>query len=323
MRGLWRRKLGRVAKRILPAAVIGLGLGGALLPNAAQAQFFGGWGGGWDGGWGGGGGWGGMGAGQVYRSISERGYRLIAPLRRNGAVFVADVVDRRGRRERLIVAAADAEILQRFLLAAPSQMPRNAVAQPRPDFEQPTERADRGDLFPPASIPNVGDPSYGNRDETAVEPVRPRSVPKVVRPLRPRVVDRTPDQSATSPRDAAPDHNLPRPKLRDPLRIPSEPSTTTASRPIDTPEKPSVSAPSPATPPTTTTKMSDPLAIPGGEPKPERHPEEAPKASAAASAPRVVPGTVTGAPAAPASPPLTPAPKVPAKSGDVPVAPLD
>ena len=53
---------------------------------------------------------------RVRRSITDRGFRVLAPLRRNGSVFVADVVDQRGRRERLIVAAADAQILQRFLV---------------------------------------------------------------------------------------------------------------------------------------------------------------------------------------------------------------
>ena len=323
MRRLLKNTSGRTAKRILPAAAIGLGLLMASLPNAAHAQFFDGWGGGGWGGWGDA-----MGPGQIYNSITDRGFRVIGPLRRNGSVFVADVVDRRGRRERLIVAAADGEILQRFLLQDPGfgTAPRNDLAQPRQEFGQPVERADRGDLVPPASIPNVG----GGGGETAVEPPRQRAVPRPVKPPRPRVVDRTPDE--TLRRDVVPSHPAPRLKFKVPAEAtakrPSEPATTTASRPADTPEKPSVPAPTP-TPaaPTTTTKLSDPLAIPGGEPKPAKPPAEAPTTSAAAtgtpSNPRIIPGTVTGAPAPAAPPAAAPATPAPAKSTDVPVAPLD
>ena len=320
MRRLLKNTFGRTAKRLLPAAAIGMGLAMASMPNVAHAQFFDGWGSG-GGGWGG---WGDtMGPSQIYNSITDRGFRVIGPMRRNGSVFVADVVDRRGRRERLIVAAADGEILQRFLLQDPGfgTSPRNDLAQPRQEFGQPVERADRGDLVPPASIPNVGD------GETAVEPQRQRALPRPIKPQRPRVVDRTPDE--TQHRDVVPSHAGPRVKLRVPAdataKHPSEPATSTASRPADTPEKPSVPAPTPAAPTTTTTKLSDPLAIPGGEPKAAKPPAEAPKASAAAgtpSNPRVIPGTVTGAPA-PATPPPAPAPAAPAKSSDVPVAPLD
>lgn len=334
MRALSRSHLGRVARRILPATAMALALGGALTPNSAQAQFFGGWDGGW------GGGWGSMGPGQIYESIAQRGFRVYGPLRRNGSVYIADVIDRRGRHERLILAAADGEILQRFILddpRLPSSPPRNAYALPQDDGEQPVERADRGDLVPPASIPDGG-ASYGNRDNTAVEPVRPPQARRI-RPVRPRVVDRTPEQPSATRREAIPSRNVLRPKRKEPLRIhsesatakrPSEPPVKSASRPTDTPEKPSVPAPTPA--PTTTTKLTDPLAIPGGEPKTERHPAEAPKASAAAagtqSAPRIVPGNVTGAPApvqsappASASPP--PAVAAPPAKSDVPVAPLD
>ena len=84
------------------------------------------------GGWGNG--WGGMGPGEISQSIAQRGFRIIAPLRRNGNVFVADVVDRRGRRERLIVASGDAEILQRSFLddpGLPGFVPRRAMAPRR------------------------------------------------------------------------------------------------------------------------------------------------------------------------------------------------
>lgn len=328
MLGLWTSDLARIARSLLPAAAIAFA--GALLPTGAQAQFFGGWDNGW-------GGWGGVGPGQVFESISQRGFRVIGPLRRNGSVFVADVIDRRGRRERLIIAAADGEILQRFILDGPrypGPMPRNAYAQPQQGYDEPTERADRGDLVPPAPIPNVGNSSYGGRDQTAVEPVRPPQAPRVARPPRPRVVERTPEDANSSRREVIPHRNLLRPKTKEPLRIrsesatakkSSEPPVTSASRPADTPQKPSVPAPA-APPPTTTTKLTDPLAIPGAEPRAERGPAEATKASAAvgtSSAPRVVPGNVTGAPAPAVAAPASPPPAAPAAKPDVPVAPLD
>ncbi len=124
----------RAGMRLLPVLALGLGLGLAALPQAAAAQVFGGWGG-----WGNGGFWenGGNGDGlqprQIRRSIADQGFRVLSPLRRNGSVFVADVLDRRGRHERLIVAAADAQILQRFYLddsRSPGAAPREAEQQP-------------------------------------------------------------------------------------------------------------------------------------------------------------------------------------------------
>ncbi|MCC2098509.1 MAG: hypothetical protein KDJ29_16555, partial [Hyphomicrobiales bacterium] len=46
--------------------------------------------------------------------LAERGYRLRGRLRRNGQVYVADVVDRRGRRFRVIVDGIEGDIVQRF-----------------------------------------------------------------------------------------------------------------------------------------------------------------------------------------------------------------
>ena len=90
------------------ALALGLLAGSVSAPSPARAQFFGGWGG-----WDNGGTWDGLAPGQVRRSIAGQGFRVLGPLRRNGNVYVADVADGRGRHERLIVAAADAQILQR------------------------------------------------------------------------------------------------------------------------------------------------------------------------------------------------------------------
>lgn len=299
----------------LPAAArvlaLGLGLAAASLPQAARAQFFGGWGG-----WDSGGGWDGMGPRQVRQSITEQGFRVLAPVRRNGNVFVADVIDPRGRRERLIVAAADAQILQRFYVddgRAPGGFGRGdgtGFAARDPD------QVDRGSLVPPALIPDGGRrfndvrggvapaPRLGDLNDdsgTALvpAPVKPRPPIRTVRPP-PRVVERTPDNAIpqreptaveATPLAPAP----PRPRIVEPQRAPAvQAPAAVASRP----------EPAPAAAAQQPRRLSDPLAIPGA----------GQKAAGAPAAPpvRSVSGAVTGAPAA-----------VPAKPADVPVAPLD
>ena len=302
------------AKRPLRAvAVVALGLAAAVLPGAAQAQFFGGWGG-----WDEGGTWDGLAPQQVRRAITERGFRVLAPLRRNGNVFVADVVDQRGRRERLIVAAADAQILQRFLVDDGRGGPA------RGDDE-------RG-LVPPADIPDAGrrvarpvdrdvppqrfgDLGAGG-DDPAIAPNAParRSAPPIrtVRP-HPRTVDRTPE-GATAAREPGPVESSP---LAPPAPRPvaSPPPVSPAPAPVArAPAAPVASQPAvaartepPAAPaaPAATRRLTDPLAIPAGT-------------DAGGKPIRSVASGITGSPAV-----ATPAAKPAAKPGDVPVAPLD
>lgn len=330
MRSLTRSRFGRTAKRLIPAGLLVLSVATVVMPPSAQAQFFNwGDGAGFSGGFGWGG-WGGMGPAQVAQAIGVQGFRIVAPLRHNGAVFVAEVIDRRGRRERLIVAAADGQILRRFILDE-ARMPRSARMIPGDDIEQQMDRVDRGELVPPVppiSIPNIDAPSrdYGTVDDNPViEPIRPRAAPRPLRLPKPRMVDRTPDVIQPDQ-----DQNTRQPmrlKIRpsEPMRLPSAPAeravqpappAVTASRPPDAapvtrPDAAPSTAPGNATA-APTTRMRDPLAIPRTEPRPV----EAPRASAAVTSepPRkVVPGSVTGAPPA----------KAPAKAGDVPVAPLD
>ena len=328
----------RAGMRLLPVLALGLGFGLAALPQSAAAQVFGGWGGWGNGGlWNNGGNDDGLQPRQVRRSIAEQGFRVISPMRRNGSVFVADVLDRRGRRERLIVAAADAQILQRFYLddsrglgVAPGE------TEQQPSFASRFFGDTEPGLTPPAPIPSLGRRSgmpnenatparrYGDLDDggdTAVVPalpVRPQPPIKTVKP-RPRLVERTPDSAGpvrlpgavdTSPLTPAPQSPAaPRPKLVEPARAPSGPSPTPkiASRP----DVPPIA---PAAPPQR--RPADPLALPG-----------TPNATEASTPPvRSVSGGITGAPAAAAPAPAAapPAPAVaPPKTGDVPVAPLD
>ena len=322
----------RGGMRLLPVLALGLAVGVAALPQAAAAQVFGGWGG-----WGNGSAWdnGGNGDGllprQVRRAIADQGFRVLSGLRRNGSVFVADVLDRRGRRERLIVAAADAQVLQRFYLddaRGPGALPRET--EPQPSFASRFFGDVEGALTPPATIPPVGRRSampnddamparrYGDLDdggETTVVPalpVRPQPPIRTVKP-RPRYVDRTPDAAgpvrlpgaveAAPSTPAAPSPAASRPKVVEPARAPSgvSPSPKVASRP-------EAQAPVPSS-----RRPADPLALPG-----------TPNTTQASAPPvRSVAGGITGAPTA-AAPATVARPAVtPPKTGDVPVAPLD
>lgn len=314
------------------AAMAALALGLVALPGAARAQVFGGWGG-----WDDGGTWDGLGPQQVRRAISQRGFRVLAPLRRNGNVFVADVLDQRGQHERLIVAAADAQILQRFMVddgRQPGAFPRGTD-----DGRDVTARGsddDRG-LIPPSDIPDTGRRSARPIDRDAAPPQRfgdlapgdadapaslespLRRTPPPIRTVkpRPRVVERTPEAPAggrepgpvestplapATPRPAvAAPPPAPAPVAKAPAPAPAPAPAVVASRPEPTPA-PVPAGPAPAgaaaaAPATASRRMTDPLAIPGG---------------GDARPVRNVATGITG----------TPAP-APAKAGDVPVAPLD
>ena len=323
----------KAVMRLLPRVVLGFGLGIAALPGVAEAQIFGNWGG-----WGNGGAWGsgeapdGMPPRQVRRSIAEQGFRVLSPLRRNGSVFVADVLDRRGRRERLIVAAADAQILQRFYL----DDSRLGAPDPRAAEDQNGFASrffgDNGEgLVPPAPIPPAGrrlaapgsdsmpQRRFGDLDDgsdTAVVPTLPlREQPpiKTVKP-RPRVVERTPDSDETvrppGAVEAAPltpraPSSASKPRVVEPARAPSSPVA-----PPKVASRPDAQAPAATTP--QAHRPVDPLAIPGGEPKVE----------ATVPPVRSVSGSVTGAPPSQTDV-ASPKPTVPPKAEDVPVAPLD
>ena len=129
-------------KRVLRALAVTLCFGAAAVSSPAHAQFFG-WNG-WDNG-----GDNGLPGPQVRRSITQQGFRVLGPLRRNGDVFVADVIDRSGRHERLIVGSGDAQILQRFYVDDGRGPGR---------FVRGDETDGSGGLVPPADIPGLVQP---------------------------------------------------------------------------------------------------------------------------------------------------------------------
>ena len=269
------------------APVFGLGalcVLAASAPAAAQFSFFGQ----------------GDASQEAYDTIASHGFHLLRPLMQNNDVYIADVIDRRQRRERLIISRSDGRILQRFLIDGAGAGPyaRAPLRQPnaQPDFFSRLVRGfgDDSTPRPPADI-DVPD------REDAVEPQAPE---RTVRPARIRPSDVEP-RIATR-RDDAPIAS--RPLTPEPAPYVSSPTSRTAlpipaarSVPIEKPQVavPAIPAPQASPPPTRATVVStDPLRIPGMKEK------EAAKPS----------GTAAAKPAAP--------PK-PAPSGDVPVAPLD
>ena len=306
-------------KRVLRALAVTLCFGAAAVSSPAHAQFFG-WNG-WDNG-----GDNGLPGPQVRRSITQQGFRVLGPLRRNGDVFVADVIDRSGRHERLIVGSGDAQILQRFYvddgrgpgrfvrgdetdgsggLVPPADIP--GLVQPRGERPRRFAEPPADPAVPPRRFGDLDAPS--DPDNGVVDAPSPRNQPPIrtVRP-GPRTVERapeTPERRMPTAVESTPLAPV-TPKSR-PVDAPARaaapkaaPAAAVASRPDDTPAPASSALPT-AQP----HRMTDPLAIPGG---PGKAAEAAPARSVSAG--------VTGAPAA--------QPVVPAeKSGDVSAAPLD
>ncbi len=63
--------------------------------------------------------------GAVHQMLRERGFAFRAPLRRNGRVYVADVVNPRGIRMRIIIDSYNGRIVQRFVQGGPPRPPRD------------------------------------------------------------------------------------------------------------------------------------------------------------------------------------------------------
>ena len=245
----------------------------------------------------------------VYDTIADHGFRLAGPLVRNGNVYVADVIDRGRRRERLIISARNAQIVQRFFVDVSGSGRRGPYADPPPartarnsdDDEGFFSRLTRGwgddsPPRPPASI-DSGLPS---------EAVVPRTSPRrVVRPksndVEPRLATRKDDAPVTAsplPAPAPAPQASPVQTLAPPAAAQPAP-TVTATAP-----QPPAATSVPSAPASSTTRpvvvVTDPLRIPGERPK------DAPKPAAEAAATKPAPAV-----------------KPSAKPADVPVAPLD
>lgn len=134
------------------AVALGMSFVLVLASAPAQAQFLGYWG--WR-------------SGQIreivppsfiYRRLRARGYRVLSALQRNGGVYLADVRDRRGHRQRLVIDAYSGAVLQSFVFGPP----RPAVGIPgsRRSYREGPTYASR---YPPEIIAPV--------------PIEPRTIP--------------------------------------------------------------------------------------------------------------------------------------------------
>jgi hypothetical protein len=138
----------------------------ASVPTSAQAQIFGMFG--WS-----------MPPGQVMHMIRSQGFRLSGPFYRNGRVYVADVMDDRGVRQRLIVDAFSGEVLQAFVLGRPSETFGN-------ERSARFEPLDRGP-GPGAPLPSA--PDAGALQPSAPQIGAPQNIESL--PLKPKAKMRT------------------------------------------------------------------------------------------------------------------------------------
>ncbi len=229
----------------------------------------------------------GLGPYQVRVSLEQRGFRVLARPRRNGQVYVADVVDGMGRRERLVVDMADGGILQRFIVddrADEGILPD--VERRGSDVPNPYRDPQEDGYAPRASAEPIEPegPRYGG-----ARPEAPR--PALVPPLR---YVRPP--SPAEEREGMRGHEERRASLPPAPAAAPRPRAVAPAGPVTVlPARPAGAVSAQAAP----RHMVDPLAIPGGS---ERGPVRS-----------VSPG-ITGAP-----------PSGPARGGvpAVPAAPLD
>lgn len=282
-------------QRIVTAILAPLGLAtlmGLAFPQAASAQFgfFG---------------QDGISAQDAYDTIAAHGFRLIGPLMRNSDVYIADVVDHRQRRERLIISRTSGQIVQRFLVdmsghgpyAALSGSPSGAPIPRRPAASQDGgffARMVRGwsEDDPPRPPANV---------DTDDEAVAPRTLPRQQRIGHPRLPDAEP--RVATRRDDAPITTRPLAPATNPL-----PDATATIAP-EGKQAPQSTAPATPPPPRATMVSTDPLRIPGVKEQPTAKLSGTAVAAKPATAPVVLPKPVVTPKALPGA--------------DVPVAPLD
>jgi hypothetical protein len=95
----------------------------------------------------------GLDPGDVQSMLEDRGLQLVAPLHRNGGVYVADVEGPRGARFRLIVDAESGRVMQRFRLNAPRYY--GEYAGPRPPAEVNESESNASGQGPLSSTPGA------------------------------------------------------------------------------------------------------------------------------------------------------------------------
>ena len=235
-------------------------------------------------------------AGEIAGIVAEEGFVLVAPPRLNGLVWLADVSDRRGGRQRLVIDARSGDIVQSFVLGAPR--PADGFSDGR--------RVARTMPGNPRVIPGIdGDP---NEDTSA--PANRQSPPRATRPVQgtaPTSARPPSKPAATSAARAEPaSPTNPRPE---PRKAPRKPASDTAK---------AVPAPPVADP----LKAQPAPVVPAqGQPAPPVTAAAAPRGQPVMPASPTAPSRVNDIPVAPLDDATPRKPSSPVN--DIPVAPLE
>ena len=170
--------------------------------------------------------------------LRRMGYRLLAPMRFNGDVVLADVIDAGGRRARLVIDPVDGAILQKF-----------ATAEPRP--ARPLTRESEFSDAPVIRGPNTGYLENGAAAPLPAPQARPpvAETPQTAKPKAPKKVARTAparspvdDPPAAKPDAPAPD-KPPTPAARRDTPAPVAETASGSNPPVAKQEAPKPAAP--------------------------------------------------------------------------------
>jgi len=156
----------------------------------------------------------GLDPGDVQGMLEDRGLALVAPLHRNGGVYIADVEGPRGGRMRLIVDAQSGRIIQRFRVSSPRYY--GDYAGPRPPVDMGESQSNSFASAPPAVI-TFGQSLARGDDETSSPNVlsvpnedgakpRPKPQVKLHRKIELTPVPQQPAQNASPPEAKQPVH---------------------------------------------------------------------------------------------------------------------
>ena len=219
-----------------------------------------------------------LGPADIRQVAQEEGYRLSGPPRRNGRVYTAEAVDRRGAPLRLIIDAYEGEILRVFPLRPPANIGRSQAGL------APSREID------PMVVPGVGGEPLG---EPAMRPLPKPKSQAIRRELGP---DGRAPRSQTVPQRQA------RPKASDAMKPPvaggRKPAVPNGVTPIEakapTQELPRAVVPPvvPAVPANSAVLPAAPVSPPAVEAKAPAVPEMPslpPAANSAHEAPVIIP----------------------------------
>ena len=175
----------------------------------------------------------------VRAMLTEDGYRVQGRIQRKGPVYLADVIDLRGRSARLIIDADSGDILERFYGLNAPRPPRDIAGV-----------APRDDEFAPRLAPEPLPPLLPQADKKPA-PSKPavasRETGKPIAPPKPKTPDRKPLPSGATKPPQLPDAAASTPK--------AEPAPVAAARPAAKPRiiAPELTGPAPGQAPSVTT----------------------------------------------------------------------